>query len=79
MNEMSVITISNRETSMLRSKEKASKLCSLLCAYRLLDVIVSLSDENESTPPPVHKRMGVNIFDNEVRSHLIFLLSSSYD
>lgn len=71
MSEMSAIAISSRESSMLRSKEKANEFSSLLCAYRLLDVIASLAIEDDSTPPPAHKKMRMNLSNNKVRCHSI--------
>ena len=68
MADMSSTAISKREGSMLRSKEKANEFCSLLCGYRLLDVIVGLvAYSDKSTQPPVHNKMGINISKNDVR------------
>jgi hypothetical protein len=68
MSNMSVAAISNRESSMLRSREKANEFSSVLCAYRLLDVILSIENANDVlSSPPVHKQMGINISKNEVR------------
>jgi hypothetical protein len=65
--EISNDAITNRESSLLRSKEKANNLCSLLCAFRLLDVIVKLDLPSDQIQPPVHKKMGLNFSKNEVR------------
>ena len=70
MRGMSAHAISVRESSMLRSREKSNEFCSLLCAYRLLDVITSLVIVEGSTVPPLHKKMNINLSKNEVRGHL---------
>ena len=70
MSEMSSIAISNQESSMLKSREKANEFCSLLCAYRLLDVILNLEIVKEaSSSPLVHQQMGINVSKNEVCTH----------
>ena len=70
MSEMSSIAISNWESSMLKSREKANEFCSLLCTYRLLDVILNLEIVKEaSSSPPVHQQMGINVSKNKVCTH----------
>ena len=72
MSNMTTLAISSRETSMLRSKEKANEFCSFICAHRLLDVIAHLSIDSEPLldNPPVHKKMGINFTKSDVRIHL---------
>lgn len=67
---MSAVAISKRETSMLKSRGKANELCSLLCAYRLLDVFFGLEKETMalSNDTPLHGKMGINISKTEVRT-----------
>ena len=79
MSEMSNAAVSNRETSMLRSKERANEFCSLLCAFRLLDVIGNMVIPSDQTKPPVHEKMGINLSKNEVRVLSIYLLTASYN
>jgi hypothetical protein len=67
MPEMSNAAVSNRESSMLRSKERANDFCSLLCAFRLLDVMGNLETPSDQIRPPVHKKMELNLSKNEVR------------
>lgn len=71
MSQMSTAAISERESSMLKSRQRANEFCSFLCAYRLLDIIVH-GIATVSTRPPLHKKMGMNILKNEVRIKLPF-------
>lgn len=74
MSDMSAVAISKRESSMLKSREKSSDFCSLLCAYRLLDVIISLERTTEKLhAPPLHNQIGTNLFNNEVCSYFIYV------
>jgi hypothetical protein len=76
MSQMTTAAISKRENSILRSREKANDLCSLLCAYRLLDVMLSMEfTEEESTSPVLHNQMGVDLPKNEVRARFHFATS----
>jgi hypothetical protein len=78
MSQMTTAAISKRETSILRSREKANDLCSLLCAHRLLDVMISIEfTEEESTSPVLHNQMGVDFhkLKNEVRTRFHFATS----
>lgn len=72
MSDMTTIAISNRESSMLRSKGKANEFCSFLSAYRLLDVIAHVIDL-ELPHPPVHKKMGINLAKSDVRNFWNFI------
>jgi hypothetical protein len=51
---------------MLRLKERANDFCSLLCAFRLLEVVGKLESPNDQRQTPVHKKMGLNFSKNEV-------------
>jgi hypothetical protein len=76
MSQMTTAAISKREKSILRSREKANDLCSLLCAHRLLDVMISIEfTEEESTRPVLHNQMGVDFPKNEVRTCFHFATS----
>jgi hypothetical protein len=79
MTETSNVALSNRESSILKSKEKANEFCSLLCALRLLDVIGSLVIPGDQTQHPVHKKMGISFSKNEVRVFQLFLSTESYN
>lgn len=69
MSDMSAVAISKRETSMLRSRERSNDFCSMLCAYRLLDVISYVSvPVGEADTPPLHNQMGINFLNNEARN-----------
>ena len=52
MSDMSSAAISNRESSLLKSREKANEFCSLLCAYRLLDVFINMEMVKEGVKLP---------------------------
>lgn len=71
MSNMSNVAVSNREISILKSREKANEFCSLICAHRLLDAIIcSAGVEDGSCVPPRHNQMGTNIASNDVRIYL---------
>jgi hypothetical protein len=70
MAEMSTVDISKRENTLLKSRGKANELCSLICAHRLLDVLVSFDLTEESTMRTTHKQMGFNMSKNDVRIYL---------
>ena len=59
--------ISLRESSLLKKRERASDFCSLLTAYRLLDIISLLEATESSVRPPVQLRSKVDIPKNTVR------------
>ncbi|KAF8813075.1 hypothetical protein BYT27DRAFT_7207231 [Phlegmacium glaucopus] len=61
---LSSTAISKRETKILKTKEKSNELCSLLCAYRLLDVIASFEVTNQALTPPSHKKMSIDFTKN---------------
>lgn len=63
---MSTKAISNRESTMLRTREKASVFCSLLTAYRLLDVIAMLEENENSVRPPSQSKMTVDFSKHAV-------------
>lgn len=65
---MTDVAISKREASILRSRGKANELCSLLCAYRLLDIVASQELTEGCDITPLHLKMGVNVSKNEVRT-----------
>jgi hypothetical protein len=54
---LSPATIAKREASTIRPKERSADFCSLLTAYRLLDVVSVLERTTNSLAPPVHKKM----------------------
>lgn len=54
----------------MKSRGKANELCSLLCAYRLLEIITGKKMLEESNFPPMHKKMGINFSKNEVRTYV---------
>lgn len=75
MSNMSVVMISNRESGILKSREKGNDFIGILCAYRLLDVIVELGthwQKKESKLPPIHLQMEISSFKNEVCFHFVF-------
>ena len=73
MAEMTVAAISRRETSILRSREKANEICSLFAAYRLMDVIGTLEPSSRNfTSPPSHRQMAIDLSTNEVRFLFFF-------
>lgn len=57
---MTTNAISVRESNMLKTREKASVFCSLLSAYKLLDVIAMLEDAGNSVRPPSQTKMRVD-------------------
>jgi hypothetical protein len=72
MSDMSSVAISKRETSMLKSRERSNDFCSLICAFRLLDVIMDLEMTQETSSKPLkHNQMGINLYNNEVRTFFL--------
>jgi hypothetical protein len=59
--------ISLRESSILKKKERASDFCSLITAYRLLDVISMLEETEDSVRPPVQVRSRFDFSKTPVR------------
>jgi len=76
---MSTVAISRQESSMMKSRGKANDLCSLICAYRLLENIVGKERLEDPKIPPMHKKMGVNFSKNEVRSYVNSHLPFPYE
>jgi hypothetical protein len=74
MSDMTALAVSKRETSMLKSREKANDFCGLLCAFRLLDVSIGMEIiKDKSHLPPKHNQMGIDLPSNEVSSFFIFI------
>ena len=59
--------ILSRECSILRPIERASNFCSLITAYRLLDIISMLEQGQNSVRPPLQHRQKFDIPKNTVR------------
>jgi hypothetical protein len=74
---ISAVAILKRETSMLKLLGKVNELCSLLCAYRLLDVFFGLEKDTAdlSNNAPLHRKMGNNISKQRYVQNLVLLLS----
>jgi hypothetical protein len=58
--------ISLRESSLLKKKKRASDFCSLLSAYRLLDIISMLDETYHSVQPPLQLRSKIDFPKNTV-------------
>jgi len=68
MDGLSNAQIVQREAKSLKSKEKASLLCSLLSAYRLLDVVALLEPQSASPlQVPVHHKILMDFAQHAVR------------
>lgn len=63
---MSTNAIAVRETAMLKTRERASGFCSLLSAYKLLDVIAMMEGNEDSVRPPSQSKMVVDFSKHTV-------------
>jgi len=67
MEGFSDVEIAQQEAKLLKSKERASLLCSLLSAYRLLDVVALLEADSASIlPVPVHHKIAMDFTKHAV-------------
>lgn len=66
MDGLSDAKIAQQETRLLKSKERASLFCSLLCAYRLVDVISLLGPCGTSLQVPLHRKIAMDFTKYEV-------------
>ena len=60
MANMSDEAICNRESAVLKARDRANSFCSLLTAYRLVDVIAMLEEVEDSIRPPFQLKMDVD-------------------
>jgi zona occludens toxin (predicted ATPase) len=60
------------ETRSLKSSARTSEICSVLTAYRLLDVMYSLEHPDDPITAPQHQRLPVNF--SSYRVTIFFLL-----
>lgn len=67
MTGLTTNAISLRESSILKTRERASDFCSFITAYRMLDVISMLEQSEDSLQPPLQLRGKVQIPTNTVR------------
>lgn len=56
-----------QEAKLVKSKERALLLCSLLSAYHLLDVVALLEPGNASLQVPVHHKTAIDFTKHAVR------------
>jgi hypothetical protein len=59
--------ISLQESSLLKKRERVSDFCSLISAYRLLDIISMLDKTNNLVEPPLQLRSKIDFPKNTVR------------
>lgn len=52
--------IVSAETKSLKSAGRASEICSVLTAYRLLDIMYALEHPDDAMKAPQHQRLRVN-------------------
>jgi hypothetical protein len=67
MDGLSNAQIVQQEAKLLKSKERTSLFCSLLSAYRLLDVVALLEPGGASLQVPVHHKIAMDFTKHAVR------------
>jgi hypothetical protein len=73
MANLTNVAIVSRESSMLKNKERASDFCSVITAYRLMDIIFKLDQTDDSVLPPVHVRSRIGFTKTPVRPFIYFV------